>query len=284
MKDEIASAVVFLTAFIKKNENLSKEQVKEFSAKLSQLFVDKFKNHWYDDCPTKGQGYRCIRINESRPFDPVLEKAANDVGVKYEDLKLPTELTLWVDPMEVCCRFGENHGACSTVASFDKLDSAGESNGESTGESSEGSGDETTPVTPLMKIDEILKQHELSSGTKSQERFLSMRLNKNGTPKRANGYTTPGNNQNHQRINSKARNNYNNYQNKAKQQFMHGPKKTFPQYHPHHLPTGFNPYATGPLSHPHPQPPTSRNDKFHWVRGHDLIKASPMRGHDLIKS
>jgi protein Tob/BTG len=32
---------------------------------------------------------------------------------------LPVELTLWVDPKEVCCRFGESKGSYCTLASFD---------------------------------------------------------------------------------------------------------------------------------------------------------------------
>ena len=104
MRDEISAAVVFLTRLVRKNEHLSDEQVKEFSSNLSKVLTARFKNHWYQDAPTKGQGYRCIRVNETDPTDPVLVKAATDSGLKYCDLNLPTELTLWVDPCEVCCR------------------------------------------------------------------------------------------------------------------------------------------------------------------------------------
>lgn len=66
-----------------------------------------------------GQGYRCIRVNGHSRRDATLESAANAAGVKYEDLSLPVELTLWVDPKEVCCRFGETKGSYCTLASFD---------------------------------------------------------------------------------------------------------------------------------------------------------------------
>ena len=36
--------------------------------------------------------------------DPLLLKAAEESGLKFNELQLPNELTLWVDPMEVTCR------------------------------------------------------------------------------------------------------------------------------------------------------------------------------------
>lgn len=105
MREEIAAAVVFVTRLIKLNDSIPKEKVEEFSSELSSALVEKFKNHWYETEPTKGQGYRCIRINPSEPIDPAILKAANQCGLQYTDLNLPQELTLWVDPKEVCCRY-----------------------------------------------------------------------------------------------------------------------------------------------------------------------------------
>lgn len=116
MREEIAAAVVFMTRLIKLNDNISKEKVEEFSNILSAIMIEKFKNHWYKEKPTKGQGYRCIRINPAEPIDPVLEKAAESCGLNYHDLNLPQELTLWVDPQEVCCRFGESDGSFCQLA------------------------------------------------------------------------------------------------------------------------------------------------------------------------
>lgn len=105
MREEIAAAVVFVTRLIKLNDSIPKEKVEEFSTELSSALVEKFKNHWYTDEPSKGQGYRCIRINHAEPTDPAILKAANRCGLQYTDLNLPQELTLWVDPNEVCCRY-----------------------------------------------------------------------------------------------------------------------------------------------------------------------------------
>lgn len=111
MREEIAAAVVFVTRLIRQNGSLSKGKVDEFSNCLSAILVEKFQNHWYSDRPAKGQGFRCIRINPSEPIDPVLEKAASDAGLQCAELLLPVEMTLWVDPQDVCCRFGEMHGS-----------------------------------------------------------------------------------------------------------------------------------------------------------------------------
>ncbi|WAR04844.1 BTG3-like protein [Mya arenaria] len=118
MREEIAAAVVFVTRLIKLNDSIPKEKLEEFSTELSSTLVEKFKNHWYDEQPSKGQGYRCIRINPLEPTDPAILKAASQCGLQYNDLNLPQELslTLWVDPKEVCCRFGESHGSFCQLA------------------------------------------------------------------------------------------------------------------------------------------------------------------------
>jgi len=116
MREEIAAAVVFVSRLVKAHDHIPKEKIDEFSKVLSSILTDKFKSHWYTDEPTKGQGYRCIRINHTEPVDAVLERAANVCGLSFSDLKLPQELTLWVDPKEVCCRFGESQGSFCQLA------------------------------------------------------------------------------------------------------------------------------------------------------------------------
>ena len=60
MRDEVAAAVVFLTRLVKCNAQLTKEKTEEFSDKLSTVLVERFKNHWYQKEPTKGQAYRFV--------------------------------------------------------------------------------------------------------------------------------------------------------------------------------------------------------------------------------
>ncbi|KAM4794879.1 protein BTG3 [Rhinophrynus dorsalis] len=111
MKKEIAAVVTFLSRLIKNNENLNKEEIERFSDELTRLLYAKFANHWYPATPTKGQAYRCIRVNKFQGVDPDLLSACMNSGLVYEDLGLPKEFTLWVDPWEVCCRYGEKNHA-----------------------------------------------------------------------------------------------------------------------------------------------------------------------------
>jgi protein Tob/BTG len=104
MLDQISAAVAFLVRLIERSDNFNQEQLEDFKSHLSQLLVEHFENHWFPDQPCRGQGYRCIRINEQNPRDSTLERAAIACGLRYEDLKLPVELTVWIDPDEVCCR------------------------------------------------------------------------------------------------------------------------------------------------------------------------------------
>ncbi|KAL1124292.1 hypothetical protein AAG570_002060 [Ranatra chinensis] len=108
MREEISAAVLFLTRLIEKGENFNHDQLEHFKLNLSEVLVERFENHWFPDKPYKGQGYRCIRVNAVNRRDPTLEKAARATGIKYEDMKLPCELTIWVDPNEVCCRYAHS--------------------------------------------------------------------------------------------------------------------------------------------------------------------------------
>ncbi|KAK0168418.1 hypothetical protein PV327_002221 [Microctonus hyperodae] len=120
MHKEISVAVQFLVKLIGRNKKFSPDQLDCLTRCLTKLLTERFENHWFPDKPFKGQGYRCIRVNGRSKPDETLESAANEVGIKYEDLSLPIELTIWVDPDEVCYRFGEHVGSCCTLASFEK--------------------------------------------------------------------------------------------------------------------------------------------------------------------
>ncbi|EOA96980.1 Protein BTG1 [Anas platyrhynchos] len=73
---------------------------------------ERYKHHWFPLAPSKGSGYRCIRINHK--MDPLIVEAAGMIGLSHERLfqLLPSELTLWVDPFEVSYRIGENGSIC----------------------------------------------------------------------------------------------------------------------------------------------------------------------------
>ncbi|NWV82957.1 B910 protein, partial [Dasyornis broadbenti] len=107
MRDEIAATVFFITKLVKREDKLSKQEMDKFAAKLTTILFEKYKNHWYLDNPSRGQAFRCIRINKHQARDPLLEQACAESDVDFTQLGLPEEMTLWVDPFEVCCRYGE---------------------------------------------------------------------------------------------------------------------------------------------------------------------------------
>uniref|UniRef100_A0A670YC72 BTG anti-proliferation factor 4 n=1 Tax=Pseudonaja textilis TaxID=8673 RepID=A0A670YC72_PSETE len=118
MKDEIAAAVFFITRLVKKHNKLNKQQMDKFACTLTTLLFERYKNHWYLDNPTKGQAlFRCIRLNCFQAKDPLLDQACMASDVDFQSLGLPKEMTIWVDPFDVCCRYGEKNPAF-TVAHF----------------------------------------------------------------------------------------------------------------------------------------------------------------------
>ncbi|RXM95098.1 Maternal B9.10 protein [Acipenser ruthenus] len=118
MKDEIAATVFFITRLAKKHGSARRKHLEEFAVQLTSILFERYKNHWYRSDPAKGQAFRCIRMNRYQLKDPLLERACLESNMDYEDLGLPKELTVWVDPYEVCCRYGERNPAFS-VAQFE---------------------------------------------------------------------------------------------------------------------------------------------------------------------
>lgn len=115
MKKEIEAGVAFICNLTIKN--VEDEKVRIFTEKLSDILCKRYKDHWYPSNPSKGQAYRCIRINRKQRPDESLLQACTESDVDYYELELPKELTLWIDPGEVCCRTGESNGYF-TIACF----------------------------------------------------------------------------------------------------------------------------------------------------------------------
>ncbi|TNN76957.1 Protein BTG3 [Liparis tanakae] len=118
MKREIAAVVsFFLKTLEKKGGKLELHKMDLFVERLTVALQEKFKGHWYPENPNKGQAYRCIRMNRLHRQDPELLRACRESGVQFNELVLALELTLWVDPGEVSCRYGE-HNPSFSLASF----------------------------------------------------------------------------------------------------------------------------------------------------------------------
>uniref|UniRef100_A0A8C5EG25 Maternal B9.10 protein-like n=2 Tax=Gouania willdenowi TaxID=441366 RepID=A0A8C5EG25_GOUWI len=108
MKEEIAAAVFFVARLVKRFGRLDADGRERFAAALTAVLLQSYKNHWHPNAPSRGQAYRCLRINHTLPCDPALQTACERSHVTFQDLGLPVELTLWVDPGRVSCRYGEH--------------------------------------------------------------------------------------------------------------------------------------------------------------------------------
>ncbi|XP_035528124.1 maternal B9.15 protein [Morone saxatilis] len=124
MKREVKAGADFLKRLAVARGKLDEAKAELFSEKLQKLLCDKYDDHWYPDCPSKGQAYRCIRINNGELCEVVL-KACEESELTPSEIGLPSEITLWIDPLEVCARAGENSRPF-TIACFEEEDEEGE--------------------------------------------------------------------------------------------------------------------------------------------------------------
>ncbi|KAM9348046.1 protein BTG4 [Symphorus nematophorus] len=168
MKEEIAAAVFFVARLVKRYGCLDNEGRERFAAALTSVLFESYKNHWHPNAPTKGQAYRCLRMNRVQLQDPVLQQACEQSAARYEDLGLPQELTVWVDPGEVSCRYGEHSTpfCVSVVDSSRRLDgefsrrihdaveraSLDVQSGSSSDEEEDGSGDNSMSSSSLSSL------------------------------------------------------------------------------------------------------------------------------------
>lgn len=113
MRIEIKSAADFLVDLLRLNSSgLTDDQLEKFKENVCQILMRHYADHWFPDKPFKGSGYRCIRINGN--LDPLIARAGFMMGIASCFLRslFPSELTMWVDPMEVAYRIGENGSIC----------------------------------------------------------------------------------------------------------------------------------------------------------------------------
>nr|XP_005609765.1 protein BTG2 [Equus caballus] len=112
MLPEIAAAVGFLSSLLRSRGCVSEQRLQVFGRALQEALTEHYEHHWFPEKPSKGSGYRCIRINHK--MDPIITKVASQIGLSQPQLHqlLPSELTLWVDPYEVSYRIGENGSIC----------------------------------------------------------------------------------------------------------------------------------------------------------------------------
>jgi len=113
MKLELLSASNFLVHLIRLGRrNVSESQLSKFRDCLIEVLRRRYRDHWFPEKPFKGSGYRCIRINGK--MDPIIGQAGEGCGLSSTFLHttFPSELTMWIDPLEVSYRIGENGSIC----------------------------------------------------------------------------------------------------------------------------------------------------------------------------
>ncbi|XP_035019168.2 maternal B9.15 protein [Hippoglossus stenolepis] len=125
MRREVKAGVTFLKRLVVARGKLDEAKAELFAEKLQKLLCDKYDNHWYPDSPSKGQAYRCIRINNGVLCDEVVLKACEESELTASELCVLPEVTVWIDPLEVCARSGENSRPF-TIASFKEEEEAEE--------------------------------------------------------------------------------------------------------------------------------------------------------------
>lgn len=113
MKLELQSASNFLVHLVRLGRaNLSDSQLDRFRNAVVEVLRRRYRDHWFPEKPYKGCGYRCIRINGK--LDPVIVQASESCGLSPQLIRstFPSELTMWIDPLEVSYRIGENGSIC----------------------------------------------------------------------------------------------------------------------------------------------------------------------------
>jgi len=102
----VDAAVWWWGDFLKKSSTLSLEQIKKFENSLREQVILKIADHWYPGMPSKGQAYRSLSIDKKAHIDPVLLRAASNVGIENFSAyftKLDCVL-MWIDPDVVVVR------------------------------------------------------------------------------------------------------------------------------------------------------------------------------------
>uniref|UniRef100_A0A8C9SSP1 Si:dkey-79d12.5 n=1 Tax=Scleropages formosus TaxID=113540 RepID=A0A8C9SSP1_SCLFO len=104
MRTEVRAAVDFLSNLAQRRGGVDQVRARRFAEKLEELLCEKYASHWYPENPGRGQAFRCIRINRSGPLDGSVLRACEESDLSPAELGLPPEITVWIDPEEVCVR------------------------------------------------------------------------------------------------------------------------------------------------------------------------------------
>jgi len=115
MKLELTSAANFIAHLIRlKKLGYCEPLLHKFRNCLIDEFRRRYQDHWFPEHPLKGSGYRCVRLNGR--IDPLVNRAAEACNLlNCSFLENFPILTMWINPFEVCYRFGENGAICILI-------------------------------------------------------------------------------------------------------------------------------------------------------------------------
>ena len=88
---------------------MTNSQLNLFHKKLFLILGRRYQDHWDSSNPSKGQGYRAIRISENN-LDPVLLEALHQSNISPKKFIICKPFTMWIDPGSVEFRVG-HHGS-----------------------------------------------------------------------------------------------------------------------------------------------------------------------------
>ena len=105
---ELQSVSNFLAYLVKlARPQINQEELELFQLGVVQVLRKKYKDRWFPEEPLKCSGSRGIRINGN--MDPKIWQAGEYCGWSrnFIDAMFPSELYIWVDPLEVSYRIGD---------------------------------------------------------------------------------------------------------------------------------------------------------------------------------
>jgi len=100
MKDEIFVATRWIVENVGR-EDLSFEILCEFESNIQTMLEERFKGHWHEREPWRGQAFRSLMVDE-HSIDSLIENAAEKSGIlDVHNRVRGRRWMLWIDPGEV---------------------------------------------------------------------------------------------------------------------------------------------------------------------------------------
>jgi len=133
MHEELLHTADFIIKVMKMSrggypKQIGEEKLDEFKKAIREELKMKYTGHWHPENSHKGSGFRCIKIGSKVQLENWFEKAILKVGLDKDRVhkSFTTELTMWVDPREVCYKLGQD-GSHSTLYEYKPPSTSGNS-------------------------------------------------------------------------------------------------------------------------------------------------------------